>query len=63
MENNHLNREDAISFIHKVEVERDAFRTAVCKDKDFVEIFDLTINRDKFNDEEIVDIIEYSGLI
>ncbi len=60
MENNHLNRENAISFIRKVEDERNAFRKAVLKEKSFVEIFDLTINRDKFMDEEIVDIIEYA---
>ena len=60
MKNKKLNRQKAIEFISKIEKERSAFRNAVCKDKNFEELFDLTINREKFNDEEIVDIIEYA---
>ena len=60
MYNKNLNYEDAIKFIHQVEIERDAFRNSICKDKNFVELFDVTINRAKFTDDEIVDIIEYA---
>lgn len=60
MNTKRLNRKEAIIFIHKIEIERDAFRNSICKDKNFVELFDLSINRDKFVDEEIVDIIEYA---
>ena len=60
MKNKELKREDAIEFIHKIEKERNSFRNTVCKDKNFEELFDITINREKFDDEEIVDIIEYA---
>jgi len=60
MKNKNLKKEEAIEFIHHVEKERNAFRVAVCKDKSFEELFDITINRAIFNDEEIVDIIEYA---
>ena len=60
MKNKELKREDAIEFIHKIERERNSFRNIVCKDKNFEELFDITINREKFDDGEIVDIIEYA---
>jgi cytidylate kinase len=60
MENNRLNREEAIAFIRKVENERIAFRKAISEAKLSEEMFDLTLNRASFNDEEIVDMIEYA---
>ncbi|HKI88222.1 MAG TPA: cytidylate kinase-like family protein [Draconibacterium sp.] len=60
MENNRLNREEAIAFIRKVENERIVFRKAISKTKFNEEMFDLTINRAYFSDEEAVDIIEYA---
>ena len=60
MENNRLNREEAIAFIDKVEKERIAFRKAICEEKLKEEMFDLTINRASFNDQEVVDIIDYA---
>jgi cytidylate kinase len=60
MENNKLNREDAIQFIHKIEKERQAFRDAMNIDNKQEILFDITVNRAMFSDEEIVDIIEYA---
>ena len=60
MKNKHLKREEAIEFISKIDKKRSAFRNAVLKDKIVEETFDITINREKFDDEEIVDIIEYA---
>ncbi len=60
MNNKQLKRDEAINFIHRIETEREAFRNLVCKDKNTDDMFDLTINRDKFTDEEIVDIVEYA---
>lgn len=60
MENNRLNREEAIAFIRKVEKERITFRKAICEEKLKEEMFDLTINRASFSDQEVVDIIDYA---
>ena len=60
MENNNLNRDEANLFIHRVEKERIAFRNAILQGHMASEIFDLTINRASFHDEEVVDIIEYA---
>lgn len=61
MENNRLNREEAIVFIKKIENERIAFRKAISESKLNEEIlFDLTLNRASFSNEEIVDMIEYA---
>ncbi len=60
MENNRLNREEAIAFIQRVERERIAFRKAICEEKCKEEIFDLTINRASFNDQDVVDLIDYA---
>lgn len=61
MENNRLNREEAILFIEKVEKERMAFRKAIGGEKtQQTELFDISINRAMFSDEEIVDIVEYA---
>jgi cytidylate kinase len=56
--NDDLNREEALQFINKVEKERIAFRKAIKKEKLHEELFDITINRATFSDENIVDIIE-----
>jgi len=60
MKSKKLNRNEAEKFIKKIEAERNTFRNTILKDKNFEEIFDVTINRELFNDEEIVDIIEYA---
>lgn len=60
MHNNKLNKEQAINFIDKVEKERMAFRKAISSDNIKSDLFDLCINRAMFNDEEIVDFIEYA---
>lgn len=60
MENNGLNREEAKAFIKKVEQERISFRKAICEGKLIEEMFDITINRATFTDDQILDIIEYS---
>ncbi len=57
MFNNHLNREEAISFIERVEKERMAFRKAIKGDRDHEEYFDLTINRHSFGDRETMELI------
>ena len=56
--NDNLNREEAIRFISKVEKERIAFRKAIKEENLHVELFDLTVNRASFTDENIIDLIE-----
>jgi cytidylate kinase len=58
--NNELNREEAISFIKRVEKERIAFRKPIRIDNLREDLFDLTLNRASFTNEEIVDIIEFT---
>jgi cytidylate kinase len=58
MENNKLNREEAILFIRRVEKERIAFRNAICQENLYEEVFDVCINRASFSDEETLDMIE-----
>lgn len=60
MENNRLNYEEAVHFINKVEKERIAFRMAINEENLREELFDLTINRATFSDEETMDFIEYA---
>lgn len=60
MYNNYLTRTDAIKFIDKVELERTAFRKALKKNNLREELFDLTLNRASFSDEQLLDIIEYT---
>lgn len=55
--NNHLSKIDALKFIEKVENERIAFRTALKEDCLREELFDITINRASFNDEQAVELI------
>jgi len=60
MSNNYLSRTDAIKFIEKVELERTAFRKALKKNNLREELFDLTLNRASFSDEQLLDIIEHT---
>ena len=62
MQNNHLNREESINFINRVEKERINFRKAILKENHQNELFDITFNRGAFSDEEIVDIIEFTAI-
>ena len=60
MENKNLNRQEALVFIQKVEQERIAFRKAISEDNPGMDYFDLYINRASFNDEDVVNIIEFA---
>ncbi len=60
MENNNLNREDSILFIKKIEQERITFRKAIKIGNLHEELFDLTINRASFSNNNIVEIIEFA---
>lgn len=57
--NNNLSKAEAIKFIEKVDTERVAFRKALNEDSIREELFDLTLNRASFTDEQAVDIIEH----
>ncbi|RIH65071.1 cytidylate kinase-like family protein [Mariniphaga sediminis] len=61
MHNNHLNREEAIEFINRVEKERKAFRKAIRKEAPENEIFDICLNRASFQDEETIYLIEQAA--
>jgi len=61
MKNNHLNREEAIHFINKVEKERISFRNAIGKISMEDDLFDLFINRASFNDDDTIYIIKKAG--
>jgi len=61
MNNNNLNREEAINFIKKVDKERTAFRKAILKQDPKNEIYDITINRAAFSEEEIIELIEFAA--
>jgi cytidylate kinase len=58
MDNNQLNREEAIEFIEKVEKERLAFRKSMGKVKYEEDMFDMFLNRASFDDEKTMDLIE-----
>ncbi|WP_346863677.1 cytidylate kinase-like family protein [uncultured Draconibacterium sp.] len=60
MNNNNLSRNEALQFIDKVENERIAFRKVLKEDKLREEMFDLTINRASFTDEQILEIIDFT---
>lgn len=63
MQNNQLNKEDAIAYIHRVDKERKAYRKVLVKDDDPQnKLFDLTLNRASYTDEEIVDIIQFVAM-
>lgn len=61
MQNNHLNREESIKFINRVENERIAFRRAILKDHPENELFDIAFNRASFSDEDMVELIEFAA--
>lgn len=61
MENDQLNREDAILYIEKLEKERRTFRKALRKDAPDKDTFDVCINRASFEDEETIDLIEFAA--
>ncbi len=61
MHNNHLSHQDAHHFINKVEKERQAFRQAIMKKDIQTEMFDITLNRAAFSDDEIVELIEFAA--
>jgi len=58
MDNNHLNREEAIDFIEKVEKERLSFRKSMGKVEYEEDMFDMFLNRASFNEEKSIDLIE-----
>ncbi len=60
MANNGLNRNEAVSFIEKVEKERAAFRKALKESSLREEFFDLTINRESFTNDQTIDLIEFA---
>lgn len=62
MQYNHLNKEEAIAYIDKVDKERKAYRKALLKDDPQNEFFDITLNRTAFSDEELVEIIVYAAM-
>ena len=62
MENNKLNRNDAIEYINKVDKERKAYRKSLLKDNPQYKLYNITFDRSVFTDEEMVDIIEFSAI-
>jgi len=62
MQKNQLNKEEAIEYIQRVDKERKAYRKSLLKKDPQNKLFDLTVNRSSFTDEEIVDIVEFAAL-
>ncbi len=62
MENNHLNKEEAIEYLQKVDEERKAHIKTLLKDNPQCKLFNLTFDRSVFTNDEMVDIIEFSAL-
>jgi len=58
IDNNHLNREEAIDFIEKVEKERLTFRKSMGKVEYEEDMFDMFLNRASFDEEKTIDLIE-----
>lgn len=58
MENNQLNREEALHFIEKVEKERLGFRKSIGRVEYEEDMFDMFLNRASFDDEKTIDLIE-----
>lgn len=58
MANNHLNREEAIDFIKKVEKERLAFRKSMGKLEYEEDMFDMFINRASFDEKATIELID-----
>jgi cytidylate kinase len=61
MHNNNLSREEAIDFIQRVEKERMAFRKSILKQFPQDEMFDITLNRAAFSDDEMIELIELAA--
>ena len=62
MENNKLNKEDAIEYIKKVDKERKAYRKTLLKDNPQFKYFNIAFDRSVLTDEEIIDNIEFSSI-
>ena len=62
MKYNHLNREEALAYIKKTDKERKAYRKALLKDDLQNTLFDITLNRSVFTDEELVEIIVHAAV-
>ena len=62
MKYNNLNREEALEYIEKTDKERKAYRKALLKDDPKNNLFDITLNRSVFTDEELVEIILYAAM-
>ncbi len=62
IQNKSFNREESIGFIERVEKKRTQFRKSILKDDPSHEMFDITINRAAFSDEEIIELIEFAGI-
>jgi len=62
MKYNNLDEQEAIKYIRRVDKERIAYRKALLEDDPQNELFDITLNRAVFSDEEIVDIIEFTAM-
>lgn len=60
MKNNNLQREEAITFINRVEKERIAFRKVLREENLREEYFDLTINRASFSTEQVAEMVIYA---
>lgn len=60
MTNNNLKREEAITFINRVEKERIAFRKALREENLREEYFDLTLNRGSFSTEQVAEMVIYA---
>lgn len=58
MENNHLDREEAIYFIEKVEKERLAFRKSIGIVEYEEDVFDIFLNRASFDEKKTIELIE-----
>ncbi len=58
--NNKLSKAEAIRFIEKVEAERMTFRKALKENSLHEELFDITMNRASFNDEQAAELIEFA---
>lgn len=61
MNNNYLNRHEAIEFITEVEKERANFRKAIRKESLEADCFDLCLNRASFQDKETIELIELAA--
>jgi cytidylate kinase len=61
MHNNHLTKEEAINFIRRLEKKRLTFRKSILNQDPKNEMFDITINRAAFSDDEVAEFIEFAA--